>query len=91
MGKILFWAAVIVGVLFITRLLAHQAARRAGKQEQSKPHKPASLSKAEEMVSCSHCGVYMPRSDAILQSEKFWCSTDHAKADVKHQSRPHDD
>lgn len=83
MGKILFWAVVIVGVLFITRLLAHQAAKRQNKGNEPKRSRPESLGKAEEMVRCANCGVYMPRSEAIKQSDQFWCSSEHAKAGAK--------
>lgn len=83
MGKILFWAVVIIGVLFITRLLAHQAAKRESNGNDKKKAKPEALGKAEEMVRCANCGVYMPRSDAIKQNDNFWCSTDHAKAGAK--------
>ncbi|UOD50755.1 PP0621 family protein [Orrella daihaiensis] len=83
MGKILFWAVVIIGVLFITRLLAHQAAKRHTQTDKPKPAKPESLGKAEEMVRCAHCGVYMPRSEAVKQNDNFWCSTEHAKAGIK--------
>mgnify|MGYP000258655307 CR=1 FL=1 len=84
MGKILFWAVVIIGVLFVTRLLANQAANRRPKQDPqttSRPKSTETLGKPEEMVRCGKCGVYMPRSDAIKQDEQFWCSTEHAKAD----------
>ncbi|MCD8504145.1 MAG: hypothetical protein LRY53_11850 [Burkholderiaceae bacterium] len=85
MGKILFWTVVIIGVLFITRLIAHYAAKRQTKIDKPKTGKPESLGKPEEMVRCANCGVYMPRSDAVKQNEQFWCSTEHAKAGVKEQ------
>lgn len=84
MGKILFWAVVIIGVLFITRLLAHHAAKRELNRDKPKKGKPESLGKPEEMVRCANCGVYMPRSDAIKQDEQFWCSPEHAKTGDKH-------
>lgn len=83
MGKILFWAVVIIGVLFVTRLLAHQAARRQDKPKQEKaPAKPP-LSKSEEMVRCANCGVYMPRSEAIKQDGQFWCSPEHVQVKAR--------
>ena len=89
MGKILFWAVVIVGVLFITRLLAHQAAKRAtnGDQNNKKQAKPESLSKPEEMVRCANCGVHLPRSDAIKQNDQYWCSAEHAKEGAKESTK----
>lgn len=86
MGKILFWAVIIIGVLFITRLLAHQAAKRESGAKNKKQAKPESLGKPEEMVRCANCGVHLPRSDALKQNDNFWCSTEHAKEGVKHRS-----
>lgn len=85
MGKILFWAVVIIGVLFITRLIAHQAAKREVKDDPPKKGKPEPLGKPEEMVRCANCGVYMPRSEALKQNDEFWCSTEHAKAGAKNR------
>ncbi len=89
MGKILFWAVVIIGILFLTRLLASHTAKGQSKQpplsnnqnKQKKQGQP--LGEPEEMVRCAKCGVYMPRSEAIRQSEQFWCSTEHAQAGSK--------
>lgn len=84
MGKILFWAVVIVGVLLVTRLIAHQAAKRQTSGNKKEKVQPESLGKPEEMVRCAGCGVYMPRSDAIKENNDFWCSAEHAKTGAKH-------
>jgi uncharacterized protein len=91
MGKILFWAMVIIGVLFLTRLLAHYAANRQSGQgdkntsgtKQAKSNQTETLGKPEDMVRCASCGVYLPQSDAIKQNEQFWCSEEHAKSETK--------
>ena len=41
-----------------------------------KPHK-----KVGDMVRCSHCGVYLPRSEAIQDGERYFCCQDHRDAD----------
>ena len=28
----------------------------------------------ENMVACAHCGVHLPRSEALVQDGKFYCS-----------------
>lgn len=84
MGKILFWIVVIVGVLFVTRLLTHYAANRTTKPPSSTNKGPRSLNASEEMVRCAHCQVYTPRSEAIKQDDEFWCSTEHAKKGMRH-------
>jgi len=30
------------------------------------------------MVRCAHCGIHLPRSEAVLQNGLTWCSTEHA-------------
>jgi uncharacterized protein len=32
---------------------------------------------AETMVSCAHCGMYIPASEAISQSGRSYCSDEH--------------
>jgi uncharacterized protein len=84
MGKILFWVVVIVGVLLVTRLLTHYAANRKATPPPPANAPPRSLNASEEMVRCSHCQVYTPRSESIKQDDEFWCSPDHAKKGMRH-------
>ena len=35
---------------------------------------------AEEMVSCAHCGVHLPRSEAIAARSLHYCSAAHRDA-----------
>ena len=35
---------------------------------------------AEEMVSCAHCGVHLPRSDALAARRLHFCSAAHRDA-----------
>jgi len=28
---------------------------------------------------CSHCGVHVPRDEAVLSGDKAYCSRDHAR------------
>jgi uncharacterized protein len=83
MGKILFWAVVIIAVLLVSRLIAHQAAKAksAGNPDQKPGAKP--LGQSEQMIRCAHCGIYMPRSEAYKQDDQLWCGPDHAKAGLR--------
>jgi uncharacterized protein len=29
------------------------------------------------MVSCAHCGLHLPRTDALPAGERFFCSEEH--------------
>ncbi|WP_333904480.1 PP0621 family protein, partial [Achromobacter insolitus] len=33
----------------------------------------------ESMVRCAHCGIHLPRSEALLQNGQTWCSAEHAR------------
>ena len=84
MGKLLFWIVLIILVLFVARIAGRMAAARQagaqtnqrGKQARGAPPKPKPL---ESMVRCAHCGIHLPRSDALLQNGQTWCSSDHAR------------
>lgn len=81
MGKLLFWIIVIVGVLFAMRLLARHAAKEkapaptptappaAGRKHDTVPH----------MARCAHCGIHLPRAEALLLKGNTWCSEEHAR------------
>lgn len=31
----------------------------------------------EDMVRCAHCGVHLPRSEAIVSRGEFYCTNEH--------------
>ena len=82
MGKLLLWAIVIVGALLVARLLARSArvnneTPRAGSLPRKAP--PPPVDEPEAMVRCAHCGIHMPRSEALLINGETWCSSENAK------------
>jgi uncharacterized protein len=77
-GKLLFWVVLIIAVLFVARIAARMAAaRQAGEQPKTRRSAPAPTA-PESMVRCAHCGIHLPRSEAVLQNGLTWCSTEHA-------------
>jgi len=32
-----------------------------------------------DLVSCAHCGVHLPRSEARTAGERLYCSDEHAR------------
>lgn len=87
MGKVVFWAVVIVVALLIARVLARQATKStlASKQPKQAPPRvpPTKPQHPESMVRCAHCGIHMPRSEAVLMDGKTWCSQEHARLGVR--------
>lgn len=79
MGKLLIWVVVILAIMVVMRIVA---SRNSARREAAKAPPPAPRSgsgPAESMVRCAHCGVHLPRSEALLISGKTWCSRDHAQ------------
>lgn len=83
MGKILLWVLVIIGGLFLSRMLTHYAARKRQEKEQPKQVPKSPQGSAEEMVRCKRCNIHLPRSEAVYDQEQTWCSKEHAKLGVK--------
>jgi uncharacterized protein len=67
--------ALIVGiaVALLLWLLFGRAARRGDKT----PSGDRSVSRAESMVTCAHCGVHLPRGDALAARGLHYCSAEH--------------
>ena len=43
------------------------------------PPKQTDGQMAETMVKCAHCGVNLPRSEAIYSQDAFYCTPEHQK------------
>jgi uncharacterized protein len=63
MGKIVFWIIVVFLVLFVLRLWNAGKARARAKRQPS----------AETMVRCIHCGVFLPRPEAVQSGKGYRC------------------
>ena len=63
---------VLIVLGFVVYLILKSYAR-------SQTAKPASNATRgpEDMVKCAHCGVNLPRSEAILTKGEFYCSREH--------------
>ena len=83
MGKALFWVTIFIVVIFVTRLLAIQAAKKRRPPPQAPSKQGEAPANSETMVRCAHCGVHLPRSEASLIDQNTWCSTAHAKLGVR--------
>lgn len=66
--KYLFWLLIA--------LLAWWAYTRMRKAEQVKNASPASQA-PQDMVPCAHCGIHLPRGEAVAGEKGLYCSTAH--------------
>ena len=74
MAKLLIWVLVIIAALFVTRLITHKK-----NTVHTRAPKTPTPKGTEQMVRCAHCGIYLPRSEALMSNDHTWCSLDHAK------------
>ena len=49
----------------------------------NKPSAPAREPIVEDMVKCAHCGVNLPRSEAIYSGGNFFCTPEHKQLGKK--------
>ena len=78
-GKLLFWIVIIIAVLCVARIAARMAAGATRARFPRRPPPAQPGGGAEAMVRCAHCGIHLPRSEALLQNGRTWCSADHAQ------------
>jgi len=56
---------------------------RSGRRDISgtdRPAPPAAPPGPQEMVRCAHCGVHLPRSDAVAGRLGLYCSAEHRQS-----------
>ncbi|WP_409520000.1 PP0621 family protein [Pulveribacter sp.] len=52
---------------------------RTGQRRAAPPPPPASKPLPEPMVRCARCGVHLPRSQALQQDGRSYCSPAHQR------------
>ena len=71
MGKLL----VLIGLGLVIYLLLKNYQRSLNRPD----HAPPSTRGPEDMVKCAHCGVNLPRSEAIFSRGEFFCTPEHQR------------
>ncbi|OQW43102.1 MAG: hypothetical protein A4S08_10420 [Proteobacteria bacterium SG_bin4] len=75
MGKIIFYG-------FIALLIYWLINYRRPKQKNSESF----MDIAEDTVVCNHCGVYLPKKEAINCQNQFFCCQEHRDDHIKSSS-----
>ncbi|MGE5320022.1 MAG: PP0621 family protein [Hyphomicrobiaceae bacterium] len=68
MGKILL--LIIIGLVVYAVIRNYQ-------RSLNKPSGTSREHTVEDMVKCAHCGVNLPRSEAIYSGGEFFCTLEH--------------
>jgi len=72
MGRILFFL-----LLAFAAYIAWKGLRRSAQREPVVPSRASTP--AQAMVSCAHCGLHVPRADALPAGDRFFCCEDHRR------------
>ena len=70
MGKLLVLLVLVVAAVWLVR-----RALAGGRRPEVAQKPPVD----GELVSCARCGVHLPRAEARMQSERLYCSEEHAR------------
>ncbi len=70
MGRILFFV-----LLAVAAYVAWTWARRSAPRGGAAPRVDA----PQAMVGCAHCGLHLPRQEALPMGERFYCCEDHRR------------
>lgn len=95
MGKLLSWVALIaLGYLAFRLVAISQRRREAGQQARQGQRAGSGVGEGgdtkvggEMMVQCSHCGVFLPACDALIDGERAFCDPAHRDAERVRQFR----
>lgn len=71
-----FLLLVLVIVIVVVWRLAQGARRKSAAREAARASNPAA---SGQMVSCSHCGLYLPQSEAVAEGDKYFCCAEHRR------------
>ena len=44
---------------------------------------PAPLAPPQDMVACQHCGLHLPRSEALTRGQQHYCCAEHQRRDAR--------
>lgn len=86
MSKYLLIIGIALGVYWLWRQGRMAESREAGPAPAAPPAatSKSSVKPPQDMVACAHCGLHLPRSEALADgpggSEPFYCSAAHRQS-----------
>ena len=76
MGRLLI--LLLLGVVVAWWLLGRAARIRGGDPTRAdETGKPDTARSSQDMVQCAHCGVHLPRPEALSEGGELYCSESH--------------
>ena len=83
---IIRWLIIGVAVWLVIVLVRHEIGRRF----RTTPNSPATLKKSKVtsdfpvVVACHYCNLHVPKTEAIQQDSRYYCSNQHRDAEIAH-------
>lgn len=68
---------LILGVVLLAVWLWRSGRRERTGDDDGRATPEAAPASPQEMVRCGHCGVHLPRQEAVVGRIGIYCSTDH--------------
>ncbi|MFM1879882.1 MAG: hypothetical protein RLZZ344_116 [Pseudomonadota bacterium] len=77
---------VLVGLALwmLRRALGRPGQKTPPAPRQTKKESRQSGPKTLDLIACRHCGLHLPRSEAVWRGERSYCSEAHAAAHEDH-------
>lgn len=70
MSRIVFFALLALAIYIVWRLI---------QKKRLPPNADSSVARLP-MVSCATCGLHVPREEALVQDERYFCCEEHRRA-----------
>jgi len=73
MGRLLIFALAVFALVWLLK-------RALGERtEDDVPRAPRPSGQAGDLVRCAHCGLHLPRAEALAAGGRLYCSAEHAR------------
>ncbi|MBA4112934.1 MAG: hypothetical protein C0492_06150 [Verminephrobacter sp.] len=69
-------------VLLVVLVLGYAWWRGQRRAESPPPRRPTPAATPQDMVACAHCGVHLPRSEALTHGPRTYCCAEHQQEDA---------
>ncbi len=80
MWRLFFFGLIVwLAIYFLKQYIANIDSQKTNKTETTSHDNIENSQTTEDMVQCASCKVHLPRSEAFLVANNFYCSKTHIK------------
>lgn len=70
---------LLIGVAALVWLVRRAFAPASDRRDAARETRDEPAREVDELVRCAHCGVHVPRVDALSQHGRHFCGPEHAR------------